>query len=168
MASHDGAVTVYSQPGEGTVFHLYFPAHAAEEDVAAADEGPARGNGERLLFVDDEELLVRFGKKALASYGYEVEICTRPAQALAMVQADPRRFALLLTDQTMPGMLGLHLAARVQSIQPGLPVILMTGILPSLMPATAEAAGIRQVLLKPATLYALRAAVHAALSARKP
>jgi len=73
MANHDGAVTVYSQPRQGTVFHLYFPAHAGEAIAVAADEGPTpRGNGEQVLFVDDEELLIRLGRNTLTGLGYMV------------------------------------------------------------------------------------------------
>ncbi len=165
MDSHDGAVTVFSQPGEGTVFHLYFPAQAGAAAVAAVDEGPVpRGQGERILFVDDEELLARLGQKTLTELGYETEIATDPAGALALVRTDPTRFALVLTDQTMPGMTGLHLANVIRQIRPGMPIILMTGFSASLTPARLEAAGIRQLLLKPSTINSLGTAVHAALS----
>jgi signal transduction histidine kinase len=167
MKDHDGAVMVYSQPGEGTTFHLYFPAHAGEATVAAAEQGPTpRGHGERVLFVDDEELLVQLGQETLAALGYEVEVSTQPAAALAMVRADPQRFSLVLTDQTMPGMTGLFLAGQLLKIRPGLPIVLMTGYSSSLTAAQVEAAGIRQLLFKPTTIHSLGTAVHAALSAK--
>jgi signal transduction histidine kinase len=165
MNDHDGAATVYSQPGEGTIFHLYFPAYAGEATVAAAEEGPvSRGHGERVLFVDDEELLVQLGQKTLVELGYEVEITTQPAIALAMVLADPQRIALVLTDQTMPQMTGFALASKLLQIRPGLPIILMTGYSAALTSAQVEAAGIRQLLFKPMTIHSLGTAVHAALS----
>ena len=165
--SHDGAVTVDSQPGKGTVFHLYFPAYAGEATVAMADHGPApRGHGERILVVDDDELLVRLGQKALASLGYEVEVATQPEAALALVRADPQRFSLVLTDQTMPKMSGLVLASQLRRIRPGLPIILTSGYDLSLTSERLEAAGIRQLLVKPSTIDLLATAVHAALSAQ--
>lgn len=169
MDNHDGSVTVYSQPGEGTVFHLYFPAHAGEATGVAAEEGPVpRGHGERVLFVDDEEVLVRLGQRTLAALGYEVEVATQPAAALARVRADPQRFALVLTDLTMPRMTGLLLANRLLQIRPGLPIILMTGYSASLTSERVEVAGIRQLLLKPTSIHSLGTAVHAALSAQPP
>ena len=169
MDSHDGAVTVYSQPGAGTEFRLYFPAHAGEATALAAEEGPVpRGDGERILFVDDEELLVRLAQKTLAGLGYEVEVATHPEAALAMLRADPQRFALVLTDQTMPGMTGLLLASQVQQIRPGLPIILMTGYSASLTSERVEAAGVRQLLFKPTSISSLGAAVHAALASAPP
>ncbi|HWZ95543.1 MAG TPA: response regulator [Opitutaceae bacterium] len=165
MKNHDGAVTVHSQPGEGTIFYLYFPAHAGEATTAAVEQGAVpRGHGEQVLFVDDEDVLVHLGQNALAALGYEVKITTQPAAALAMVRADPLRFALVLTDQTMPVMTGFDLAIQLLQIRPELPIILMTGYSASLTAAQVEAAGIRQLLLKPATLHSLGTAMQAALS----
>ena len=165
MDSHGGAITVYSQPGEGTVFHVYFPAHqgAAIGAPEPAAEVP-RGHGEHVLVVDDEEGLARLGQKSLAALGYDAEFTTEPATALARVRAEPGRFALVLTDQTMPGMTGLELAGRLREILPGLPVILTTGFAQSLTPDRMESAGVRQLLLKPTTLHSLGTSVHAALA----
>jgi len=164
MDSHDGAVTVYSQPGEGTVFHLYFPEHAGEASEIGEDGDPVPiGNGERILFVDDEELLAQLGKKSLTALGYEVEVTTRPADALALVRADPQRFALVLTDQTMPGMSGVFLATQIRQIRPELPVVLLTGYSLALGQDQIDAAGILQVLIKPMSIHSLAGAVHAAL-----
>src|SRR3954464_15081824 len=103
METREGAITVYSQPGEGSVFHLYFPAHSSEAALVAdiIPEVP-QGHGEQILFVDDEELLVQLGQKALTVLGYRVEIATQAAAALALMRAEPDRFAVVVTDQTMP------------------------------------------------------------------
>jgi PAS domain S-box-containing protein len=163
MDSHDGVIMAESKPGEGTVFRLYFPAYAGE--AAAAEDGLVpRGHGERILVVDDEESLGQLGRKILATLGYTVEVATQPAAALAMVRADPGRFALVLTDQTMPGMTGLVFASQLRQIRPGLPIILMTGYSLSLTSEQLEAAGICQILLKPTTLYEFGAAMNTALS----
>ncbi len=167
METHDGAVTVYSQPGEGAIFHLYFPAHVGEAVADADEDGEVpRGNGERLLVVDDEEMLARLGQMTLRALGYEVDIATKPSVALEMLRADPQRYALVLTDQTMPGMSGLLLASQLREIRPGLPIILMTGYSASLTSDRIEAAGVRQLLLKPTTIHSLGTAVHAAVSPR--
>jgi CheY-like chemotaxis protein len=165
MDSHDGAVTVYSHLGEGTVFHLYFPEHAGEVAEAGADKDPVPiGNGERILFVDDEELLARLGQKTLTALGYKVECMTQPAEALAIVRADPHRFALVLTDQTMPGMTGVFLANQIRCIRPELPVILMTGYSMALGKDQIAASGVFQVLVKPTSIRSMGVAVHAALA----
>jgi PAS domain S-box-containing protein len=167
MDSHDGAVVVESTPGQGTEFQLYFPAHtgAARTTVEAKVSVP-RGQGERILVVDDEQAVTEIIELILETLGYEVEHASLAETAIAMVRADPLRHALVLTDQTMPGMTGTTLAAQLQLIRPGLPIILMTGYSAVLTPEKVRALGIRQLLHKPASYEAIGAAVHAALSPR--
>jgi PAS domain S-box-containing protein len=163
MDTHDGAVTVYSEPGVGTVFHLYFPANEGKVATPPVESGPAPlGHGQRILFVDDEEMLVYLGERALTALGYEVESTTEAGKALALIRTNPNRFALVITDQTMPKMTGLSLARQIQEIHPGLPVILTTGNNQAVAPRESD--GVRQLLLKPFTIDSLRRAVHTALS----
>jgi PAS domain S-box-containing protein len=165
MDAHDGVVTVRSLLGHGTTFELYFPANAGDLAVAAdVDDSLQRGNGELILFIDDEESLVRLGEYALTTLGYRVESSTRPEEALALVRTHPLRFALVITDQTMPGMTGLVLSEEIKKIRPDLPIILMTGNSASLTAERVEAAGIRRVLHKPASLQSLGTVVRSALS----
>jgi signal transduction histidine kinase/ActR/RegA family two-component response regulator len=165
MQSHDGAVAVYSQPGEGTVFHLYFPAHRGEAAQVAASAGPIpRGNGERILFVDDEEVLAKLGQSTLEHLGYQVESKSNVADALAAVRGEPQRFALVVTDQTMPRMTGFEFAGELLQVRPDLPIILTTGYSTSQTLERVRAIGIRKLLPKPHTIRALGAAVHEVLS----
>jgi CheY-like chemotaxis protein len=85
--------------------------------------------------------------------------------ALEMVRKDPHRFAMVFTDQTMPGITGLMLASKLRQLSPQLPVVLMTGNKLLLSSQELQAACVRQLLPKPATLRALGDAAHAALSA---
>jgi CheY-like chemotaxis protein len=165
MDSHDGVITVESRLGEGTTFRLYFPANAGETVIVPAKAGAApHGLGERILVIDDEEVLALMVQRALGALGYVSEYTMLPAKALEMVRADPQRFDLVLTDQTMPAMTGLDLAARIREIRPGLPVVMMTGYTAPRLTERVEAAGIRELLLKPMTMQSLGIAVHAALS----
>ena len=167
MDSHGGAITVQSTPGQGSVFRLYFPETTGEPaSSATAAESVPHGEGERILVVDDEVQIVQLMQLALTELGYEVEVATQPAAALAKVSADPKRFALVLTDQTMPGMTGMQLASRLRLINPGLPVILTTGYIAALTSEQVNAAGISQLLLKPVSLHSLRTAVQAALETK--
>jgi PAS domain S-box-containing protein len=168
MDNHEGAIAVHSGPDKGTVFHLYFPEAIGKPAIPAVAADPVtRGRGERILVVDDEQMIVQITQMTLTELGYETEITTKPADAIAKVLADPGRFALVLTDQTMPGMTGMVLAAQLKQIRPGLPVILTTGYIAALTPAQLKAAGICQLLPKPSSLHAMGAAIHAALAAAK-
>ncbi|MFA6545931.1 MAG: PAS domain S-box protein, partial [Limisphaerales bacterium] len=113
MKSHDGSVSVYSQPGEGTTFHLYFPVLNAEVAAPAAALAPVpRGHGEHVLFVDDELALVQLGRKVLDGLGYQVTTKSSASEAFAIVRDQPDYFDLVVTDLTMPGMSGADLARQ--------------------------------------------------------
>jgi PAS domain S-box-containing protein len=164
MQEHEGAITVYSQPGEGTVFHLYFPECAgAVSKEAAPPAALISGRGKRILFVDDEEVLAVMGQKTLERLGYKVEAQTSVTAALALVRADPQRFDLVITDMTMPEMTGMDLATRLQEIRTDLPIILTSGYSANLTAERTRALGISEMLMKPHTIHALAMAVQRAL-----
>ncbi len=111
IETHDGAITVYSEIGHGTIFHLYFPAHHGDVTAATSGEGPIpQGGGKHILYVDDEEALALLGGKFLRQLGYVVDTATNPVEALALFRANPQGFDLVVTDQTMPHMTGMDLA----------------------------------------------------------
>jgi signal transduction histidine kinase len=156
IQSYGGAITVYSQPDEGTTFHLYFP--AGEPGEVDAPEPPAalpRGDGRRVLIVDDEAPLAHMGRKMLERLGYEVAIATSPAEALEAFRADSGRFDLVVTDLTMPGRSGIDLAADMIGIRPDVRVVLVTGYTATLTPERVQRLGIRELALKPLTLERL-------------
>jgi PAS domain S-box-containing protein len=169
MQSHDGVISVYSQPGEGTRFNLYFPAEPGEarEIVAPATETP-RGHGERILYLDDEKPLVRMGQIILERLGYVVDAETTPAAAIAAVRAQPKKYDLVITDLAMPGMTGTDVAKQLLAIRPDLPIILSTGFSATLTLERVRAIGIREMVLKPLTLRGLGEVVHRVLTESKP
>jgi len=100
------------------------------EDKADKDAQPAAPlptGGERILFVDDEPVLVEIGGQMLQHLGYTVECVSDSAEALRIFQASPDDFDLVITDMTMPHMTGDVLARKILKIKPGLPIIMATG-----------------------------------------
>lgn len=145
-----GAVTVDSAPGEGATFDVYLPVYDGNEP-ALTDAPPARaprGRG-RILFVDDEEPIVRLGEKILGRLGYTVESAAGGEEALRAFRLDPQGFDLVITDQTMPGMTGETLIAAIRKLRGGMPAILCTGYSPNVGEDEARALGIEAFLMKP-------------------
>jgi signal transduction histidine kinase/DNA-binding response OmpR family regulator len=164
MQSHEGAITVYSEPGQGTTFRLYFPILETETSSAETVSKPTpQGQGEHILFIDDEEALAGLGKKVLERLGYAVTIKTGALEAVAAVREQPEEFDLVVTDLTMPGMDGIKLGSQLLQIRPGLPIILTTGYSGMMSDETARELGFQALLIKPATGRALGEAVHQAL-----
>ena len=153
LKNHDAAISVYSEPGKGTRFHLYFPATAAQAAPApGAPKAPRKGRGERILYIDDEESLVLLAGRLLERMGYRVSGFTDAAQALAAFAAAPGDFDLILTDLSMPGASGMDVAKAILSIRPEIPVLLATGYVRPEDVECARAIGIREVIWKPHTV----------------
>jgi PAS domain S-box-containing protein len=169
VKSHGGAITVESVVGEGSTFTVYFPA-LEKETVRSADtvEPIARGTG-RILFVDDEEALALIGQSMLKRLGYKVDIRTSSRDALDAFQANPKKYDLVITDYTMPGMTGLALSEKLLKIRPDIPIILCTGYSEVATPEKVKAAGIRELIMKPVVRQQLAHAVNriVAMRARK-
>ena len=169
IQGHDGAISVYSELGRGTTFHVYFPVHAAESSEKLEDTAEVpQGHGERVLFVDDEKPLVELGHRMLERLGYEVESTNSVLAALDRVRANPQGFALVVTDLTMPVMTGLDFAVELLALRPDLPIVLTTGFNAGLTAARVRELGIRELLLKPHSIQALGQAAHRALTGGRP
>ncbi|MBI5831914.1 MAG: response regulator [Armatimonadetes bacterium] len=119
----------------------------------------AGGTGHRVLVVDDEGAVRRITARRLTSLGCTVVQACDGQEALASLLADGP-FDLILTDHAMPGMTGLELAAQLRSRQPGVAIILTTGMSADLDQATLVGQPISDVLLKPYTTNELYAAVR--------
>ena len=169
VKSHDGGIVVTSQPGQGSTFALYFPVFEAEVVEAPAEPQPIpRGQGEHILFVDDEEPLAQLGRTVLERLGYRVTALISAPAALAAFQAQPATFDLLVTDLNMPGTSGADLAEKLLALRPRLPVILTTGFNATMTAATARELGFRELLPKPYGMRSLGEAVHRVLNESKP
>jgi CheY-like chemotaxis protein len=141
VTNHGGAITVTSVPGQGATFTIYLPC-VDDAPVEGLPEVSVLRGHERILFVDDEEALARWGQLTLEPLGYHVVACTSSTEALRLFQHAPQAFDLLITDQTMPGMTGEVLAREVWRIRPELPIILCTGTSLTMTPVKAERLGI--------------------------
>jgi PAS domain S-box-containing protein len=165
VQSHDGAIFVSTQPGEGTIFYLYLPVHSEtpEAPAGAALDAP-NGSGERILLVDDEATLARMAQQILERLGYVVETHQDAAAALDAFLGNPTAYDLLVTDLTMPGLTGIELARQVLKFRPGLPIVLMSGYASTLTAERLQVLGIDTFLLKPHSMFSLATATHQALS----
>lgn len=145
-----GAIRLTSTAGAGTRFDIYWPLHEGLVEAEAVLPAVATPAGRaRILFVDDELLIVRMGQRALGRLGYTVTGLTDPEEALQAFQDAPDSFDLIITDQTMPAMTGDALIAALREISPGLPAILCTGYSPSMNADEARRRGIEAFLMKP-------------------
>ncbi len=166
MRLHHGTVTLEATPGGGATFQLYFPLSSARAPAAPADAPAAplpRGRGQRILLIDDEEIVGNVASRVLARVGYKPIVFQDPRAALAMFAADPQSVDLVITDYTMPGCTGDEVVRRLLALRPDLPVIISSGHAAGLDAGKARELGARCLIEKPVSLDDLTSAVAACL-----
>ena len=165
-----GLISVESQVGKGSTFHLYFPV-VTDDRCGAARQSPETGevkpselspvpSRNRILFVDDEYAITRLASIILPRYGIGVVTENDSRMALALFRECAQDFDLLVTDQTMPGLTGVDLAKEVRFVRPNLPVIMCTGYSEAVSPEEACAAGICEYVLKPLDFQKLASSIR--------
>ena len=156
VKAHKGAIVVDSQPGQGTAFYIYFPAEKGVAPESFSESKKVfRGNNERILLVDDEELPGRTVEQLITRLGYQVKRFTDPSQAMLDFMSSPQKYDLVITDHAMPGMSGNDLAKAVLKVRPTIPVMVVTGMADPGIQAEARQLGVRSVLMKPVTAETL-------------
>ncbi len=150
VKDHKGEIKVYSELGKGTSFNVFLPLINEEHDAAQGAEhaGFERGS-ESVLVVDDEEPVVLLVKRILQKLGYKVTTRTSSPDALEAFRQSPNSYDLVISDITMPNMLGQELAKRLIMIRPDIPIILCTGFSERINSETAPEHGIKGFLMKP-------------------
>jgi signal transduction histidine kinase/ActR/RegA family two-component response regulator len=149
VKSCGGFIAVDSEWGEGTTFHVFLPVMNKEVTIENKVAAQIPVGKERILFIDDEEILVEMGKKMLEKLGYIVTTSNASLKALEIFRNESDRFDLVITDQTMPGITGADLARQMMQIKPGVPIILCTGYSTIMSEEKAKSIGIKEFALKP-------------------
>ncbi len=168
VVAHDGVIHVQSEEGCGSVFTVYFPRVGDDADATETDTITAMPRGtETILFVDDEEDIVRMRTRMLEFLGYTVLAATSPKQALALLDSKGGAIDLVITDHSMPGMSGLQLATEITKIRGDLPIILCSGYSEAVTTEEARKVGIRRFLTKPLDMRLLATAIRELLSTRE-
>jgi signal transduction histidine kinase/ActR/RegA family two-component response regulator len=152
VSNYNGAITVDSTPGKGTLFTVYLPYNNSDpiNEIKSSEQLP-RGV-EHILFVDDEMDITFMGKRMLENLGYKVTTRTNSTEAFEEFRRNPGKYSLLVTDQTMPKMLGTELAGKMRKIKPDLKVIIITGYIDKSSEVTKSTTGSYEMILKPIKL----------------
>jgi PAS domain S-box-containing protein len=158
-----GGIDVQSEPGVGSTFTVFLPWQSNIAPPAREVTAVPAGRGETVLLVDDEEALVRLGEELVAELGYEPVGYTSSRAALEAYRADPARFDVVLSDETMPELTGSEMAMAVRQLRSDLPIVLMSGLVTPALTQRAREAGVTEVLAKPLVARDIARALAAAL-----
>ena len=151
VTNYGGFITCHSQLNEGSTFCVYLPFITDDnlpEIEEISDDYIYTGN-EQILFIDDEKDLAEMGKKMLEELGYHVTAMTSSLEALKLFRSKQNHFDLIITDQTMPDLVGSELAYQIMKIRPDIPIILCTGFTNLISKEEAIAMGIKAFAMKP-------------------
>jgi PAS domain S-box-containing protein len=150
VADLGGAIDVRTAVGKGTAFTIWLPmiGEATVLPPELAGELP-HGNGQTVMIVDDEKPLVALAEETLAELGYEPIGFSSSVAALQSFREAPQRFDIVLTDETMPELVGTDLAREIRLLRSDIPIVLMSGYSGGQLHERASAIGIREVLRKP-------------------
>ena len=145
-----GSIDVRTTLSGGTTFTIWLPigGEAIVPSVEIATEVP-RGHGQSVMIVDDERSLVALAEEMLAELGYEPVGFSSSTAALAAFRAAPQRFDIVLTDETMPELIGSDLAREIRVLRPDIPIVLTSGYSSASLHERARAVAIQEVLRKP-------------------
>lgn len=159
----NGGIDVVTQVGKGTTFTVYLPVVAALAGLDASEEPWLPGSGETIMIVDDEPQLVMLAEEILAQLGYEPIGFTSPVKAWEAFQEEPQRFDALVTDETMPERTGSELAELVRSLNPALPIVIVSGNVEPHLDSLCQRLSHLQVLHKPLMRRELAVAMSKAI-----
>ncbi len=168
VKSHRGNITVYSEPGKGSIFKVYLPKVDTSASVAPETPKPIPRGNERILLLDDEEMIVHSVRNMLQHLGYKVTALMDNREALRLFSEKPSEFDLVITDQTMPFMTGEDLGKELMRIRSDIPVILCTGYSDMISSEKATAMGFRGFIMKPFTVREGAELVRRVLDQKKP
>lgn len=155
VKNSDGVISVASAPEGGTTFAVWFPVVKKVRQVEGTVAVRPQGGSEHILFVDDEEALRNLAELMFNYLGYSVSSCSCGEEALQILKKKGSGVDLVITDQSMPIMLGTELAKTIHMLYPGLPVILCTGYSSVVDKEKAMAMGLKGFLMKPLSINKL-------------
>jgi len=162
MKNHDGGIAVRSEPGKGTEFQLFFP--PAVPSVTSGKDAPEAANerqrNETILYVDDEEGLIRLIARMLGRLGYKVIGETNPVRALELFRSNPGNYDVIVTDLAMPQLSGFDLSMQLLAIRPEIPIVMISGFLRPQDYERAMELGLRDLILKSAAIDELSEALN--------
>ena len=157
VRGHHGAISVYSEPGQGTTIKLLLPILEGQglEDPEPSMPPVRHGRGELILVVDDEEAVREFLDAALPHMGYRALLASDGHEALSLYRARKDELCGVILDVTMPNMSGEEVFTELTRISPDVRVLVSSGFSAADIKGRFPGKGMRGFIQKPYRLSEL-------------
>lgn len=168
VKSHGGFVTLESQVGRGTKFHVHVPSVESSAEFPLASARPsenAPGHGELVLIVDDEVNVRQAMQRILEHNGYSVLTAANGREGLGLYLLQREKVKVVVTDLMMPEMNGVALVRAIRDLDSTVPILAATGLIQGERKDELAAMGVSELLPKPYSSFELIDAVGRALRA---
>ena len=165
VKNHGGIITVYSEKGSGSTFHVYLPASEKNIEIKKEATEEVPGGNETILLIDDEEMILDVARQMLASLGYQVLTANSGLSALELYRENSVRIDLVILDMIMPQMSGSRVFEGLKAINPHVPVLLSSGYSINGQAMDILRRGCRGFIQKPFTIKELALKLREVLNA---
>ena len=166
IKSHDGNISVSSEPGNGTTFDVYLPSTAMSSEARKERDDEMSmpmGNGETVLVIDDEAAILTIAMQTLQAFGYSVLTASDGAEALAIYAQHRHKIDVVLTDMSMPVMDGAATIIALLRINPAVKIVAASGLGSDAGMASGAEPRVKHFLAKPFTAATLLKVMRAIL-----
>ncbi|MDY0360873.1 MAG: response regulator [Desulforegulaceae bacterium] len=126
VCEHGGAITVYSEPGKGSVFNIYLPVSEKLNISQKKISSPIKGSG-TILFIDDEETIRKVGRLQMETLGYKVITAENGKVGIESFKENKDKIDIIILDMIMPVMGGNETASKLREIDPYVPILISSG-----------------------------------------
>lgn len=160
VQGHEGFMSVESEPGRGSTFSLFFPMAELPQTETVGQQTSSvtlAGQGQTILVVDDEPMMLEMNADMLEAFGYETLKAVNGKEGLKQFEAAADRISMVITDINMPVMNGPAMIEAIHALKPDLPVIAISGLSGTVHSQEGTALGGVQILHKP---YAIDDLLH--------
>ena len=124
---HQGAITVYSEVGHGTVFHIYLPLAEKKLSTAPIVNEPIKKGSGTILVIDDEDMIRMMTHAMLGDLGYSIMLASNGFEGVEIFEKDHEKINLVILDMMMPVMGGVEAFRKLRDIDQTIPIILSSG-----------------------------------------
>jgi PAS domain S-box-containing protein len=162
-----GELKIYSEPGQGTNVHIYFPKLKTYDHIPTDPQQTIIQTGtERILLVDDDPAILDMLKQSIETLGYQVTAFHNSREALDEFTNTQTNYDMVITDMTMPEMTGFELSKQIFKQDPDMPIVLCTGYSELITKEKAKVIGIKAFIMKPVLLEVLSRTIREVLDGK--